>query len=114
MVVIALMAAFETNELDRPKQQGCPSVGSHGGCGHCSEAMDQENQDQPLKLGQVILVFFLPLACAVALVITAVNYLPTLAEHPGYLALSALGIACLALVLVKIFTHRAKATKQRG
>ena len=107
-MVIALMAAFETNKLDRPKSQGCPSVGPHGGCGHCSGAMDQANQDQPLKLGQVILVFFLPLACAVALVITAVSCFSTLAEHPGYLALSALGIACLALVLVKIFTRRSK------
>lgn len=106
------MAAFETNKFDRQEQGGCGSAGSPGGCGHCSKAMDQANHDQPLKLGQVLLVFFLPLVCAVALVIGTVSYLPTLAEHPGYLALSALGVACLTLVLVKIFTGRAKTPKQ--
>ena len=105
------MAVLNTDELDRSEQEGgCPS---HGGCGHCSGAMDQANHDEPLKLGQVLLVFFLPLICAAVLVIAAVSYLSTLAEHPGYLALSALGVACLAIVLARIFTRRAK-TPKRG
>ena len=77
--------------------------------------MKQLNQgsasDEPLPLGQVLLVFFLPLFCAAALVIAAVNYLPKLAEHPGLLVLSALGVACLAVVLGKIFTGRAQPPK---
>ena len=106
------MAAFEPNKLDRPEQQKrCPSIGSHGGCGHCSEAMDQANHDGPLKLGQVLLVFFLPLICAAALVIGAVSYFSKLAEHPGYLALLALVVACLAIVLARIITRRTEAPK---
>ena len=112
-MVIAIMAAFERNNLDGPEPAGCPSIGSHGGCGHCSQAMDQANDDEPLKLGQVLLVFFLPLACAATLVIAAISWFSTLAEHPGYLALSALGIACLALVSVKIISSRSK-TPKRG
>ena len=107
------MAAFEPNKLDRPAQQkGCPSIGSHGGCGHCSGAMDETNHEEPLKLGQVLLVFFLPLICAAALVIAAASYFSRLAEHPGYLALLALVIACLAIVLARIITRRTKAPKQ--
>ena len=113
-MVITIMAAFEPNKLDRPEQQKrCPSIGSHGGCGHCSGAMDEANHEEPLKLGQVLLVFFLPLICAVTLVIGAVSYFPRLAEHPGYLALSALAVASSAIFLARIFTRRSK-TPKRG
>ncbi len=110
------MAVLETDELDRPDQGVCPSATVQGSCGHCAKAMEQLNQgsasDQPLPLGQVLLVFFLPLICAASLVITAVHCLPKLAEHPGYLALSALGVACSAMVLAGIFTRGAKAPKR--
>ena len=33
-------------------------------------------------------------------------------EHPGYLALSALGVACSAILLARIFTRRTKAPKR--
>ena len=111
------MAVLETDELDRTDQGVCPSATVQGSCGHCAKAMEQLNQgsasDEPLPLGQVLLVFFLPLLCAASLVITAVRCLPKLAEHPGYLALSALGVACSAMVLAGIFTRRVK-TPKRG
>jgi len=123
------MAVLATDNLDGPDQGTCPSKESfsdaplcrlaavQGSCGHCAKAMEQLNQgpdsNQPLPLGQVLLVFFLPLACAAAMVITAVSFLPKLAEHPGYLALSALGVACSAMLLAGIFTRRVK-TPKRG
>ncbi len=122
------MAVFATDKLNGPDQRACPakesfsgaslcpSTAVQGSCGHCAKAMEQLNQgptaNQPLPLGQVLLVFFLPLVCAAAMVITAIRFLPKLAEHPGYLVLSALGVACLAVVLAKIFTHGAKAPKR--
>ena len=123
------MAVLPTDKLDGPDQGACPSEESfsntplcpsatqQGSCQHCAEVMEQLNHSptsyQPLPLGQVLLGFFLPLICAAALVITAVRSLPKLAEHPGYLALSALGVACLALALGRIFTRGAK-TPKRG
>ncbi len=111
------MAVLNTDELDRSDQGVCPSATVQGSCGHCAKAMEQLNQgsasDKPLPLGQVLLVFFLPLICAAALVITAVRSVPKLAEHPGYLALSALGVACSAILLARIFTRRVK-TPKRG
>ena len=110
------MEVLETDELDRPDQVVCPSATVQGSCGHCAKAMEQLNQgsesDEPLPLGQVLLVFFLPLLCAAVLVIAAVSCISKLAEHPGYLALSALGVACLAVVLAKIFTRRPMAPKR--
>ena len=58
-----------------------------------------------VRIGQILLVFFLPLACAVALVIGALRYLPGLAEHPGYLVLSALGVGALAVVVARVLTR---------
>jgi len=123
------MVVLETDKLDGPDQgscpsedsfsnaPGCPSATQHGSCRHCAEVMEQLNHRpvsyQPLPLGQVLLVFFLPLICAASLVITAVRSLPKLAEHPGYLALSALGVACSAILLARIFTRRVK-TPKRG
>ncbi len=123
------MAVLATDNLDGPDQGTCPSKESfsdappcrvaavQGSCGHCAKAMEQLNQgpdaNKPLPLGQVLLVFFLPLACAAAMVITAVRFLPKLAEHPGYLVLSALGVACSAILLARIFTRRVK-TPKRG
>ena len=123
------MAVLETDKLNGPDQGSCPSGESfsnapicpsatqQGSCRHCAEVMEQLNQDhtsyQPLPLGQLLLVFFLPLICAAALVITAIRCLPKLAEHPGYLALSALGVACSAMLLAGIFTRRVK-TPKRG
>ena len=123
------MTVLATDNFDGPDQEACPAKESfsdaprchsstvQGSCGHCASAMERLNQgpdsNKPLPLGQVLLVFFLPLACAAAMVITAVRFLPKLAEHPGYLALSALAVACSAIVLARIFTRRSK-TPKRG
>ena len=57
-------------------------------------------------IGEVLLVFLLPLVCAAAVVIWVVHCWSGLAEHPGYLALTALGAVCGALILVKLLTRR--------
>ena len=123
------MAVLSTDSFGGRDQGACPSEESssgaprchsasvQGACGHCASAMEQMNQGagakEPLRLGQVVLVFFLPLACAVAMVITAIRFLPKLAEHPGYLALSALAVASSAIFLARIFTRRSE-TPKRG
>ena len=58
-------------------------------------------------IGEVLLVFFLPLVCAAGVVIWAVHSWSGLAEHPGYLALTALAAVCGALILAKVLTRRA-------
>ena len=82
----------------------CWGGGSKGGCGHC-QGGDVTSGGKRVGIGQVLLVFFLPLACAVTLVIAALRYLPRLAEHPGYLVLSALGVGTLAIVVGRIVTR---------
>ena len=58
----------------------------------------------PIK--EVLLVFFLPLLCAAALVIWAVRSWPALARRPGYLALAALAVVVGALVVARIVTYK--------
>ena len=117
------MAVLVSNKLDGPDQgscaskkplsqtHACASAGAQGSCGCCGKASEHASEE-PLPLGQVLLVFFLPLVCAITLVISAIRFLPSLAAHPGYLALSALGVACLAVILAKIVTRGAKFPKQ--
>lgn len=85
----------------------CLGGGAKEGCGHCGTA-DVESGGERVRIGQVLLVFFLPLVCAVALVIVALRYLPGLAEHPGYLVLSALGVGTIAIVVGRIVTRGSK------
>ncbi len=65
---------------------------------------------EPLNLGQVLLVFFVPLAAAAAVVIWSLRYLPGLAGRPGVLALVALTVAVLSIVLAKVLTRRPRVT----
>lgn len=92
------------------KPEGCSPGLEKSGCCSCREICQQLSSpnasESPLALGQVLLVFFLPLACAAILVILAVRYLPGLAEHPGYLALAALAVAVGAIVLAKVFFRK--------
>ena len=77
------------------------------GCRQISKQLScQEGPSEPAPIGQVLLVFFLPLACAAAVVIWAVHSWSSLAEHPGYLALAALVATCVALILAKAMTRR--------
>ena len=123
------MAVVPIDKLDNPDEGGrvgevsfakeahCASAGGGSSCQHCAKAMEQLNGNrdsyQPLPLGRVLLVFFLPLICAASLVIISIRCLPKLAEHPGYLALSALGVVCAVLLFAGIFT-RPRKTPERG
>ena len=110
------MAAVEIDKAAVPGPGGCKSgksssagslcwgAGSNGACEHCQTETVASGRER-VRIGQVMLVFFLPLVCAVALVIVAVRYLPGLAEHPGYLVLSALGAGALAVVLGSVLTR---------
>ena len=65
-----------------------------------------QGSSESLPIGQVLLVFFLPLVCAAGVVIWVVKSWSGLAEHPGYLALTGLAAVCVVLTLVKLLTRR--------
>jgi len=98
------------SELGSPAQQnGCST--NKGGCCQCQQVIKEmscgQGSSKTAGIGEVLLVFFLPLACAAGVVIWAVHSWSGLAEHPGYLALTALAVVCGALTLAKVLTRRA-------
>ena len=108
------MLADISNNTDSPAEpassvQLLSSASAEGSCCNCREVSKQLSQRQgprePVPIGQVLLVFFLPLGCAAALVIWAVRSSSFLAVHPGYLALAALAVAGGALGLAKLLTR---------
>ncbi len=80
------------------------------GCGSCRDICQKlssgHDSQEPLAIRQVLLVFFLPLACAAGLVIGVVRALPGLAVHPGYLALAALAVAVGAIALAGVVVRK--------
>ena len=105
------MAAKVSNndELGRQGQQDSCGA-SEGGCCQCQQVIKEmscgQGSSEKVSIGEVLLVFFLPLVCAAGVVIWAVQAWPGLAEHPGYLALTALAVVCVALTLAKVMTSR--------
>ena len=106
------------NEPGQPDQRKACSAGQ-GGCGHCREVVRQlscgHGPSHAVPIKEVLLVFLLPLVCAAAVVILVVHCWPTLAGHPGYLALAALVVACGALAMARTLirknNHRAEANQ---
>ncbi len=106
------MAANSINHLQTPMsglESGCDSGREESSCWGCREISKKigprQGSSESVPIGQVLLVFFLPLVCAAAVVIWAVHSWPVMAEHPGYLALTALGVVCGALILAKVLTR---------
>ena len=96
-------------QLPSSASAGCSPASSEASCCRCRELNRQlslrQGPCEPIPIGQVLLVFFLPLGCAAALVIWAVRSSSFLAVHPGYLALAALAVAGGALGLAKLLTR---------
>ncbi|NIA07050.1 MAG: hypothetical protein GWP14_05355 [Actinobacteria bacterium] len=77
------------------------------GCRQISKQLSgPRGPSEPAPIGQVLLVFFLPLACAAAVVIWAVRSSAFLAGQPWLLVLTALGVACGAIALAKVLTKK--------
>ena len=66
----------------------------------------KQGPNEAAGIKEALLVFLLPLVCAAGMVIWAVRFWSGLAEHPGYLALAALGAVCVALALAKVVTGK--------
>ena len=97
-------------QLPSSASANCGPASGEGSCCRCRELSRQlrlrHGPRDAVPIGQVLLVFFLPLGCAAALVIWAVHSLSFLAVHPGYLALAALAVAAAALGLANLLTRR--------
>ena len=93
---------------DRPQQPKACGTGQ-GGCCQCQQVIKDlscgHGSNQTVSIKEVLLVFFLPLVCAAAAVTWAVRSWPALAEHPGYLALTALAVAVGALAVARVITN---------
>lgn len=90
----------------------CHSGAEQAGCGSCRDICHKlsngHDAQEPLAIGQVLCVFFLPLACAAGLVIGVIRALPSLAGHPGYLALAALAVATGAIALAGVVVRKTR------
>ena len=108
------MMAPENSTVEQKVSDGVSyhSGAERAGCGSCRDVChklsDSHDAQEPLAIGQVLGVFFLPLACAAGLVIGAIRTLPFLAGHPGYLALAALAVAAGAIALAGVVVHKAR------
>ena len=95
----------------------CGAGGSQVSCGNCGKRIEQltngPDRSGPLPIAKVLMVFFLPLAAAAAVVIWALRSFSALAEHPGYVALTALAVAVIVLILVRL-ASREKQHPQKG
>ena len=102
------MAAEATENQSELGKATCGA--GEGGCCQCQQVIRQLNCEQgaservPIK--EVLLVFFVPLICAAGVVIWAVRSWPGLAARPWYLALTALGTACGAIIIAKVLTGK--------